>query len=640
MAKPTHKEQQAADQVVQTSTAPKPDFWHSFRLQAMLLALLSIIFYANTFTHEAAFDDMMAISENQYVQQGVAGIPSILTTDAFQSYLEHKNGSNQLAGGRYRPLSLITFAIEQQLMGAAPETETSNEKEARIAAQMHPRHMINVLLYALSVVVLLALLRYVVFPDSPVAAFVAALVFAVHPLHTEVVANVKSRDEILSVLFISLTFIKTFKYYDNRKTGDLIMALACFFLALLSKEYAVTLAVLIPLSFFIFRKATLPASLKASAIYLAPLALYILLRQASVTEMAEGAEKNVLNNPYLYATPAQKLATEIQVLLQYLKLLILPHPLIADYSYRAIPYASFAHPLVWVSGVVYLGFTGAMVWLVNKRHLLGFALALYLLNLLLVSNLLVDIGAPMGERLIYHSSIGFCIALAWAAGQWIGNNKAATTALAVALAAITAAAGNMVIDRNKDWKNSETLFMADVKKSPDNVLMNNNAAAGCMANAKRATDPAERKEWFVKAINYFDKAIAIYPSHMLAHLNRGLSYFNMGQPYRALPDWDTVRKYNPTQPNLDNYFTFAAKYCYSEGGRLSAAGKTDSAIYVYKLGVDAAPALPEMWYQLAAAYMRAGDAATALSSIERANVLSPNTPDILKLKDQIMAAGK
>lgn len=640
MAKPIHKDQQAADQIAQAVHEAKPDFWHSFRLQAMLLALLSILFYANTFTHEAAFDDMMAISENQYVQQGVSGIPSILTTDAFQSYLEHKNGSNQLAGGRYRPLSLITFAIEQQLMGVAPDTETSNEKEARIAAQMHSRHMINVLLYALSVVVLLAMLRYVVFPGNPVAAFVATLIFAIHPLHTEVVANVKSRDEILSVLFISLTFIKAFKYYDNRKTGDLILALACFFLALLSKEYAVTLAALIPLSFFIFRKATLPASLKAAAIHIAPLALYVLLRQGSVTEMAEGAEKNVLNNPYLYATPVQKLATEIQVLLQYLKLLLLPHPLIADYSYRAIPYSSFSNPLVWLSVGVYLTLTGAMGWLVRKRHLLGFALAIYLGNLLLVSNLLVDIGAPMGERLIYHSSIGFCIALAWFAGQWVGNNKAATTALAGALAALTVAAGYVVIDRNKDWKNSETLFMADVRKSPDNVLMNNNAAAGCMANAKRTTDPAERKEWFTKAIAYFDKAIAIYPDHMLAHLNRGLSYFNMGQPYRALPDWDTVRKHNPTQPNLDNYFTYAAKYCYSEGNRLAAAGKNDSAIYVFKLGVDAAPALPEMWYQLAAAYLRAGDAATALSSIERANVLSPNTPDILKLKDQIMTAGK
>jgi tetratricopeptide (TPR) repeat protein len=639
MAKPINKEKQAGATIAET-VPTKPDFWHSFRLQAILLALLSIVFYANTFKHEAAFDDMMAISENQYVQQGVSGIPAILTTDAFQSYLEHKNGSNQLAGGRYRPLSLITFAIEQQLMGVAPDNESANEKEARIATQMPIRHTINVLLYALSVVVLLSLLRYIVFPQSPVAAFIAALLFAIHPLHTEVVANVKSRDEILSVLFICLTFIKAFQYYDTRNTQKLIAALVFCFLALLSKEYGVTLMVLLPLAFYIFRKATISQSLKATALYIAPLAVYFLLRTASVTEMAEGAENNVLNNPYLYATPVQKLATEIGILLQYLKLLLLPHPLIADYSYRAIPYSSFSSILVWLSLIVYLGLASAMVWFAGKRHLLGFAIAIYLGNLLLVSNLLIDIGAPMGERLIYHSSLGFCIALAWAASAWVTKSKTAIIATLGVVAVITVISAYVVIDRNKDWKNSEILFMTDVAKSPDNVLMNNNAAAGCMAQAKRTTDPALRKEWFTKAIAYFDKTIAIYPGHMLAHLNRGLSYFNMGQPYLALPDWDTVRKYNPTQPNLDKYFTIAGKYCYSEGNRLVAAGKNDSAIYVFKLGVDATPALPEMWYQLAAAYARAGDDAAALQYIERANVLSPNTPEILKLKEQIMTTGK
>ena len=206
----------------------KPYALTGFRMQAILLALLGLALYGNTFKHEYAFDDVMAIVDNEYVQQGLAGIPQILTTDAYQSYLEKKNGSNQLAGGRYRPLSLVTFAVEQQALGINTETD-AKAKDAKLISDMHARHVVNVLLYILSVVVLLYFLRYVVLPGQPMVAFVAALLFTVHPIHTEVVANVKSRDEILSVLFISLTFIKAFRYREEKKMRDLVLAGIYFF---------------------------------------------------------------------------------------------------------------------------------------------------------------------------------------------------------------------------------------------------------------------------------------------------------------------------------------------------------------------------------------------------------------------------
>ena len=243
---------------------PEQPFWATFRFQALLLGAIAFLFYCNTFSHEYAFDDTMAIFDNEYVQQGVGGMHDILTRDAYQSYLEQKNGSNQLAGGRYRPLSLLTFALEQQFMGTNHEQETGNQKEQRIAEEMHVRHVINVLLYMLSVVVLLYFFRQVIFPAYPLAAFVAALLFTIHPLHTEVIANVKSRDEILSVLFITLTFILAFRYKRTHHIKDIILATVCFFLALLSKEYGITLIVLLPLSFYLFDKDSLPKSIRAS----------------------------------------------------------------------------------------------------------------------------------------------------------------------------------------------------------------------------------------------------------------------------------------------------------------------------------------------------------------------------------------
>ena len=119
----------AAPTQPQQTPAKEPQHWFNFRLQCVLIALLGFVLYANTLNHEYAFDDMMAIVDNDYVQQGASGIPRIMTSDAYQSYLESRGGGNQLAGGRYRPLSLVTFAIEQQLLGTSEPASNIQDRD-------------------------------------------------------------------------------------------------------------------------------------------------------------------------------------------------------------------------------------------------------------------------------------------------------------------------------------------------------------------------------------------------------------------------------------------------------------------------------------------------------------------------------
>ncbi len=613
----------------------------SYRVQAAILIIIGFVFYFNTFSHEAAFDDRMAITENEYVQQGVAGIQDILSKDAYQSYLEHKNGGNQLAGGRYRPLSLITFAIEQQVMWVAPEKETPDAKEKRIAGEMGTRHVINVFLYVLSLLAVLYFLRMVVFPDNEIIAFLATLIFAIHPIHTEVVANVKSRDEILSVLFISLTFIKAYSYKETKKITDLVLAMLCFFLALLSKEYAVTLTLLLPLGFYLFKNEPLGFSFKTSLPYLVPFVLYVLLRFSAVSPAAEGAENNVMNNPYLFAGGAQKFATEIAVLLNYLKLLIFPDVLVADYSYNQVPYTTFSDPMVWLSLTVHIGLVVAMVILIKKRHVVGFAIAFYLVNLALVSNLFINVGAPMGERLVYHSSVGFAIAIAFLLYKGFGKmNIAAISKIGLAgfMILLVLVSGFKTIERNRDWKNDETLFLGDVNRSPNSALVNNNAAAACMSEAKKnKKDIPVRNEWFTKAIKYFDKAISVNPKYMLCYLNRGLSYYNMGNQERALADWDTVRKYEPGQANIDKYLTTVGKYFFSQGQKQKSSTNIDSTIFFFGKSAEATPKAPEPWYELGKAYYLQGDYHNAVNALRKTVEIAPNYQDAKALLDHIQS---
>ncbi|MCE9537844.1 MAG: hypothetical protein K8R85_01320 [Bacteroidetes bacterium] len=167
----------------------------SFKIQALILVVLGFILYSNSFTNEYALDDGIVIQKNDYVQRGIRGIPKILSTDAYDSFYRQMHAKQQLSGGRYRPLSVVTFAIEQELFG-------SKEKEKPAEDAAFIRHVLNVVFYIISILVLLYFLRNFIFKENPLIAFIACLIFLIHPIHTEVVANVKSRDEILSFLFI------------------------------------------------------------------------------------------------------------------------------------------------------------------------------------------------------------------------------------------------------------------------------------------------------------------------------------------------------------------------------------------------------------------------------------------------------
>ena len=313
-------------------TTPKPWSFKDFKVQAIIVALLSIVVYANSFVNEFAHDDGIVIVKNEYVLEGFAGLKDIFTKDAYDSYYKQLNTTNQLGGGRYRPLSIATFAVEQQFLGAVPLDKidsvlkqsisygVSGPQQAKLITTMHVRHVINVLIYALSVVVLLYFLRYIIFKDNPLMAFIAAVLFAVHPMHTEVVANVKSRDEIMSLLFMCLTFIFAFKYEDNKKNvWLLIAALGNFLLAFLSKEYAITIVALLPLALIAFRQYSIPKSITAILPYLIIVTVYLGLRLNVLAPPIENMDVDASTASLLNTLPYIGLLAGIGAIIFYLR---------------------------------------------------------------------------------------------------------------------------------------------------------------------------------------------------------------------------------------------------------------------------------------------------------------------------------
>ncbi|MCX7728735.1 MAG: hypothetical protein N2203_04610, partial [Bacteroidia bacterium] len=537
--KPTNKPTSTAAKAQELKLPPLTNTFKYFPFTnqtqpIIVLILIGFVLYITSLYNEHALDDGIIIHQNEYVIKGIAGIKDIMTKDAYDSFYRRMNATDQLAGGRYRPLSVVSFAIEQEIIGKYdngqfppncwdynknnkndPEEDINNDGVFNeIDCQTkgaHFRHFNNIWTFILGVVLLYLVMRNYWFREWQDLAFLSALLFILHPIHTEVIANVKSRDEIFSLIFVSLTFFYAHKYIYSRKLADVFLTALMFFLALLSKEYAVVLLGLIPIAFYVLNKvdinikslikpafiffifsalmialkwyqksfSTLPfiyagvslllfnkdlklKNLNTLMIWLYGAFLFYLGMRLNAVVLKPGVpDTEILNNPYLLASGEQKFFTKAYVLLIYIMKLIWPHPLSSDYSYNTIEYRNFLSWDAWLSIILHLTLAYLGLKLVLKRHILGFAIAIYFAFLLMVGNIIMDIGATMGERLIFHSSIGFSIACAWFVlkgldklESWQLKTKQIT--LILFLIPVSLLYGAKTWERNWAWKNDIT----------------------------------------------------------------------------------------------------------------------------------------------------------------------------------------
>ena len=576
---------------------------NSFTLQALVIILIGLVFYSNSFWNEYALDDGIVIEKNEYVQEGFRGIPKILKKDAYDSFYRQMNAGQQLSGGRYRPLSIVTFAIEQQLFGKGQSNSDIKLGGYTYTELATLRHVGNVVLYIFSVLVLLFFLREFLLKDNPIAAFGIALLFLIHPIHTEVVANVKSRDEIMSFLFMMLTLIKAFQFRESRKMSTLYFGLVYYFLALLSKEYAITLIVLIPMLFYIKQNEKLGTALKASLPFFVIAVIYLFIRYSIVGKGASIENPDVLNSPFKFATPGEKWATKIEILNHYLKLLFYPEPLSSDYSYNTIPYTNFSDYKVWMSLLIHLSMIVLTVVLFKRRNILAYALAFYLVHLLLVSNLVFDIGATMGERLVYHSSFGFCMIIGIVVSQLLQKVKEKKTEMVIGVLltfAITVWFGKITIARNAEWKNDTTLFIADAEKVPNSALVNGNAGKAYIDMSEMPENKSKEKELVQKSLPYLLRAVATHNEYVNGYLNLGVAYFKLHDYDKARECWDKARTIFPNNPFLTRNYGLLGQMYYNEAMRLGT-NKPNEAIELLQKAVEVDPTNADYWYNLGGA---------------------------------------
>lgn len=482
-----------------------------------IIVLFAFVLYGQTMTYDYALDDTIVITSNEFTKAGVKGIGDILSYDTFTGFF----GKQKLlvAGGRYRPLSLISFAIEYEMFGPRPGFS----------------HFINILLYALTGILiyrllLLLLSGYAVKKWHLSLPFIATMLFMAHPVHTEVVANIKGRDEIMTLLGSLLAMWYTLKYLDSKHYKYLIYSSLFFFLGLMSKENTITFLAVIPLTVYFFTKH----SLKDNFISLAPLvvasALFLIIRQRILGDFSAPVAKELMNNPFLDASNSEKFATIFYTLGLYLKLLFFPHPLTYDYYPKEIPILGWGDFRAWGSLLIYLILGGLALLKFKKDSIISFSILFFIATLSVVSNLVFPVGTFMNERFIYISSFGFSLLIAWLLVKYVPvlvkQAKQSQTVLTTALSIILILFTLRTWARNPAWENDFSLFTTDVETSVNSAKGNAAAAAKYRELAeKQGVLPAEKSEAYEKAIKYWTKALELHPAYFDVTLDLGITHF-------------------------------------------------------------------------------------------------------------------
>lgn len=568
--------------------------WKNNWIQLLIIFASAILIYSNTFTHDYALDDQMVIYDNKFVKGGIDSVGRILTSDAFEGFFGER-GSQLISGGRYRPLSFVSFAIEWQLFGRNPMIG----------------HIINVLTYGLLCCLIYIFLAWL-FPQNNLSdtkwsryltlPFVATLLYTLHPIHTEVVANIKGRDELYGFFFAVLALIYFFQIFKHR-WYDYVWVFVLFFLALLSKENAITFVLIFPLIVIIKNikigdgKFIFPYLMIIVAV-----GLYMFLRMTSTKVGITAHTEEILNNPFVRAEGTEKIGTILYSFFAYFKLLLFPHPLTHDYYFNQIPYRKLSEPLVLL---VVVAIVALVYWLIKQwrtRSEIVFGVLFFGITFSIVSNIAFTVGIIMNERFVFISSLGFCIILSAILLRWVKNKQV----LVGVLVLISTLYIGKTFSRNFAWKNNYTLFSTDYYTSNNSAKVAT-AYGGVMLD--KATeiffkDSLGAKKMIDSGLKILEHSLRIYPENSQAWLLYGNGMFaKTKDKAKAIEIYKTATRLRP------NYFDGL----YNIGILNYNDNQLDTAQLYFEQAIAANPAHKEVRDILSKLYARQGRTQDAIN---------------------------
>jgi Tfp pilus assembly protein PilF len=529
-----------------------------------LLLTVAMLVYANTLVNGFAFDDGIYIFGNHSV-----------TSPSIQAMFAPTKFNNVV-----RPVTFATLALNQAVGGAHP----------------FGYHLFNLFLHAAVVLLLYMVLRRLLdtLPEGGAVSLMAALLFAVHPIHTEAVASIVGRSEVLAAGFLLAAWLL---HLQDRE----IPSLLCLALALMSKESAVAFVPLVLAGDFA-RSKFKPSGRYARIVGVAVvyLALFWKIKGGRFGEVSIP----FLDNPLANLPGSLRILNSLRIAWKYVGLHVYPVKLSCDYSYNAILlYANWRHGVVAASAALLV--MALWVWAFwTRRNEWFLAGAIYLGGFAATANLLVPTGTIMGERLAYLPSAGFCLLVALALIRFERHQRLLGSAVFVILIAALAL---RTVDRNSDWRDNFRLFSTDVRVVPGSAKIHCNLGGEYLRLGQLEAAQAE-----------LQIALRIYPEFPEAQEFQGLVEARMGHGQEARRSMEKA---------LSSIQTDDINYAFWEvnlAAELIQLGQSEDALKLLNQVLAQSPDNARAWSNRAVIYYKRGELTSARSDAEAALRLEPS----------------
>lgn len=419
--------------------AVSPSPWRTI----VLLISLTVAVYLNTLANAFAYDDIPIIVNN----------PNVHRLDWSALWLRGYWSQVTGGGGNYRPLTVTTFALEYQLWGEHPAGY----------------HLVNMLLHAANVAWLFVLLRR--YRVTVGVAGLAAALFAVHPVHTEAVANIVGRAELLGMFFGGLMW---WAWQQGRRGGARgwqwrAVAAVAYLAAVLSKENMIVLPSALFVAEWLAGRFRRLGGLHAAwpfIVFLAVLAPYFGLRALAGEGIGQQVETGHV--PLASRTLWERAIIMAGVGVTWYRLVLIGYPLQIMYSIREFDLTPNPHWRV----VLGLSLAAGLICLAFVCHrrapLVTFAVAFWFITLAVTSNVVLPLGTLLAERWLYLPSVAVVLLVSVAVLWGAQAGGVARVAALVGIAGLLLFYSVMTVWRNRDWRNNVTIFESLVAVAPNN----------------------------------------------------------------------------------------------------------------------------------------------------------------------------
>jgi tetratricopeptide (TPR) repeat protein len=554
----------------------------------VLLLMVVFLVYADTLRYDFVWDDEDLIQRNP-------------TTTRLGNFFSFFKIEPLYRSFYYRPLVSISLALDYQLWEFKP----------------FGYHLSNLIFHLGSV-----LLIYFIFLSCMPqwSSFLVALLFGLHPVHTEAVTFISGRSDVLCSLFFLasvLCFDRFLRITTKRRNTLYLLSLIFFLCSLLTKEMAVTLPLVLLVWWIFFSDEVSLKQKKWKEIFFFLLPFVLLLfifvfwRRAILGHWGYSGA----NFDFLFLG----LGTTIWIILKYVQLLFLPLKLNAFYDITAGSKGLNFSALLGL-GIILLALILVFLYADRrKQKIVALGLAWFFLTLLPVANLIPTTNVFLTERYLYLPSLGYCFIFGWFLGDLISNRIlhskfALRLSVIIVLVGLTIFYAVRTIQRNRDWENNLTFAQSFLKSDPNSVIGHYYMGVQYVKDKK-----------YEEAKKEYQTALKFKPDVHGAHFNLGMFYYQEGKMEQAKEEFKK-------EIEVDS---LCAEAYYNLGTIYKNSGQVDSSIQAFQKTLDLAPDFLFALENLAIVYEAQGGYEKALPLWEKALKLEQDSAWISDITERI-----